>query len=198
MPDTRERLLCFEYLSRGSLKDHVSVASRGLQWRARYQIIRGICEGVQYLHRNNIVHSELRPTKVLLDDNMVPKIAYFCLSRCLVEHQCRAITPNRIESMGYMAPEAFAGFVTFMSDIYSLGIIIAEIRTGCKDIEKKNVLESWRTRLGTSFTDILLEQVRVCTEISIACINPNPERRPDMQRIIEMLDETECEEPAEQ
>jgi len=139
MPDTRERLLCFEYLSRGSLKDHVSVASRGLQWRARYQIIRGICEGVQYLHRNNIVHSELRPTKVLLDDNMVPKIAYFCLSRCLVEHQCRAITPNRIESMGYMAPEAFAGFVTFMSDIYSLGMIIAEIRTGCKDIEKKNV-----------------------------------------------------------
>jgi len=106
--------------------------------------------------------------------------------------------PNKIESMGYMAPEVFAGCITFTSDIYSLGIIIAEILTGRKDIAKENVLESWRTRLGTSLTDILLEQVRVCAEISISCINPNPERRPDMQRIIEMLDETECEEPAEQ
>ncbi|XP_039853417.1 uncharacterized protein LOC120711821 isoform X3 [Panicum virgatum] len=216
MPDTRERLLCFEYLSKGSLKDHVSVigkptistqnrtflwppvASRGLGWRARYQIIKGICEGVHYLHGNNIVHGELRLSNVLLDDNMDPKIAYFCLSRCFVEHQRSVIMPNKIESMGYMAPEVFAGCITFTSDIYSLGIIITEILTGRKDIAKENVLESWRTRLGTSLTDILLEQVRVCAEISIACINPNPERRPDMQCIIEMLDETECEEPAEQ
>ncbi|PAN34214.1 hypothetical protein PAHAL_6G075500 [Panicum hallii] len=198
MPDTRERLLCFEYLSKGSLKDYVSDASRGLEWRSRYQIIKGICEGIHYLHGNTIVHGELRPTNVLLDDNMDPKIACFCLSRCFVEHQRSAVTPNKIESMGYMAPDAFAGFITFMSDIYSLGIIIAEMLTGCKDIQKENVLESWRTRLGTSLTDILLEQVRVCTEISIACINPNQERRPDMQHIIEMLDETECEEPAEQ
>ncbi|XP_039853418.1 probable serine/threonine-protein kinase PBL11 [Panicum virgatum] len=215
MPDTRERLLCFEYLSNGSLKDHVSVigkptistqnrtflwppvASRGLEWGARYQIIKGICEGVHYLHGNNIVHGELRLSNVLLDD-MDPKIAYFCLSRCFVEHQRSVIMPNKIKSMGYMAPEVFAGCITFTSDIYSLGIIIAEILTGRKDIAKENVLESWRTRLGTSLTDILLEQVRVCTEIRIACINPNPERRPDMQRIIEMLDETECEEPAEQ
>jgi len=41
--------------------------------------------------------------------------------------------------MGYMAPEAFAGFITFMSDMYSLGIIIAEMLTGCKDIQKENV-----------------------------------------------------------
>jgi len=79
MPDTRETLLCFEYLSNGSLKDQVSVASRGLEWRPRYQIIKGICEGIHHLHINNIVHGELRPTNVLLDDNMVPKIDDFCL-----------------------------------------------------------------------------------------------------------------------
>jgi len=47
--------------------------------------------------------------------------------------------PNKIGSMGYMAPEVFAGCITFMSDIYSLGIIIAEILTGRKDIAKENV-----------------------------------------------------------
>jgi len=40
---------------------------------------------------------------------------------------------------GYMAPEVFAGCITFTSDIYSLGIIIAEILTGRKDIAKENV-----------------------------------------------------------
>jgi len=173
-------------------------ASRGLEWRLRYQIIKGICEGLHYIHGKKIVHGELRLTNVLLDDNMVPKIADFCLSRCFVEHQRRAIMPNKIGSMGYMAPEVFAGCITFMSDIYSLGIIIAEILTGRKDIAKENVLESWRTRLDTSSANILLEQVRVCAEISIACINPNPERRPDMQHIIEMLGETECKGSAEQ
>jgi len=98
-----------------------------------------------------------------------------------------------------MAPEVFAGFkITFMSDIYSLGIIITEMLTGCKDIPKESVLESWRTRLDTSLTDILLEQVRVCTEISMACVNPDPESRPNIQRIIKMLDEIKCEEPTEQ
>ena len=74
-------------------------ASLGLEWSVRYQIIKGICEGLHYLHGNRIVHGELRPTNVLLDDNMDPKIAYFCLSRCFVEHQRSVIMPNKIESM---------------------------------------------------------------------------------------------------
>ncbi|KAG2582501.1 putative receptor-like protein kinase At4g00960 isoform X1 [Panicum virgatum] len=198
MADMRERLLCFEDLSNGSLDRYVSDASLGLEWSVRYQIIMGICEGLHYLHRKKIVLGELRTTNILLDDKMVPKIDIFCLSRCFVEHQSRAIAPIKMESMGYMAPEAFAGFITFMSDIYSLGIIITEILTERKDLAKENVLESWRTKLGTSSTDVLLEQVRVCAEISMACKNPNPERRPDMQRIIKMLDETESKGPAEQ
>ena len=61
-----------------------------------YQIIKGICEGVHYLHQQRIIHMDLKPQNVLLDDNMVPRIADFGLSRRLSESKSRAITENMI------------------------------------------------------------------------------------------------------
>lgn len=74
-------------------------ASCGLKWRKRYQIIKGICEGLHYLHASRIVHLDLKPANILLDDNMVPKIADFGLSRCFDENQTRAITSKPAGSM---------------------------------------------------------------------------------------------------
>lgn len=139
MAEVPHRLLCFEYLSKGSLSNYitgrgmifdnniiceashtynlnheftisymtyhlnineVSVSttkrplhvprtdgSSGLEWRMRYQIIKGICQGLHYLHAKHIVHLDLNPTNILLDDNMVPKIAGFGISRCFGKHE---------------------------------------------------------------------------------------------------------------
>ncbi|OEL20850.1 hypothetical protein BAE44_0018131, partial [Dichanthelium oligosanthes] len=62
--------------------------------RISYQIIRGICDGLYYLHQRNIVHSDLKPENILLDHAMVPKIADFGLARCFLEEQTHAITLN--------------------------------------------------------------------------------------------------------
>ncbi|VAH85807.1 unnamed protein product [Triticum turgidum subsp. durum] len=78
MADVNQRLLCFEYLPNGSLD-----TSCGLQWRDRFQIITGICQGLHYLHQNSFMHLDLKPTNILLDDNLVPKLADFGLSRCI-------------------------------------------------------------------------------------------------------------------
>ena len=58
----------------------------GLGWDIRYRIIKGICHGLHYLHvewQHNapIIHMDLKPANILLDNNMVPKIADFGLSR---------------------------------------------------------------------------------------------------------------------
>jgi serine/threonine protein kinase len=58
--------------------------------RERYEIIKGICEGLHYLHAIHILHLDLKPANILLDDNMVPKIADFGLSRCFDEKQHQA------------------------------------------------------------------------------------------------------------
>ena len=70
----------------------IADASSGLDWDTRYKIIRGICDGLHYLHEEwqagtPIIHRDLKPANILLDDNMVPKIADFGLSRLFGELQ---------------------------------------------------------------------------------------------------------------
>ncbi|CAN6331711.1 unnamed protein product [Urochloa humidicola] len=192
MAEERQRLLCFEFLPKGGLDKYISDASGGLQWRTRYQIIRGICEGLHYLHEHKIVHVDLKPANILLDSYMVPKIADFGLSKFFGEKQTHAITSKLLGSQGYMAPEFYSRVITFKLDIYSLGVVIIEILTGQKGYpEIQNLLGNWSARFET-LQDIRLEHIKVCAEIAIKCIDSNPAKRPDTQRIIEMLDEMEC------
>ena len=72
--------------------------SSGLDWSTRYKIIEGICYGLHYLHEEwqvtPIIHMDLKPANIMLDGNMVPKIADFGLSRLFGEDQTRTCTSN--------------------------------------------------------------------------------------------------------
>ncbi|KAF7033792.1 hypothetical protein CFC21_044867 [Triticum aestivum] len=192
MADVQQRLLCFEYLPKGSLHEYITDSSSGLQWRDRYRIIKGVCQGLHHLHQQNIVHLDLKPANILLDDNFVAKIADFGLSRCFDEMQSRVITVKIGGTLGYLAPEFGNGEITYQFDIYSLGVIITEILTGKKGYHAvDNVVGSWSNVMEKSRRDVQLEQVRVCAEIGIECTNFNPANRPDMQYVINRLAETE-------
>uniref|UniRef100_A0ACD5ZPN6 Uncharacterized protein n=1 Tax=Avena sativa TaxID=4498 RepID=A0ACD5ZPN6_AVESA len=192
MAEVQQKLLCFEYLPNGSLHDYITDMYHGLRWRDRYQIITGICQGLHYLHQKNILHLDLKPANILLDDNWVPKITDFGISRCFDQMQSQVIT-NIAGTPGYLAPESFGHTeVTYRNsyrlDIYSLGVVIIEIVTGKKgyhDVDK--VVESWSNMLEKSRSKVQLEQVRVCLEIGIECTNFNPAKRPDTEHIISRL-----------
>ncbi|KAF6986946.1 hypothetical protein CFC21_004634 [Triticum aestivum] len=191
MADVRQRLLCFEFLPKGSLRGYITDTSCGLHWTYRYQIIIGICQGLHCLHQNNIVHLDLKPENILLDDNLVPKITDFGLSRCFRPMQSQTFTVHIRGTPGYVAPECCNGEITHRLDIYSLGIIIAEVLTGERlDLNDNvnKVVESWSAILEKPQRDVQLEQVRVCAEIAMKCMEFNPARRPDTQHIISVLD----------
>nr|XP_040247639.1 receptor-like kinase LIP1 isoform X2 [Aegilops tauschii subsp. strangulata] len=180
MAEVQNWLLCFEFASNGSLDKYINDAFQGLECIKRYQIITGICEGLLHLHEKRILHLDLKPANILLDDHMVPKITDFGLSRCLDKEQTRTSTMNPCVSLGYSASESFAGKFTFASDIYSLGVIIVEILTGEKGYpEEEGVVKTWMNRLeGSNQWETQLEQVRVCIKIGMECIDSNPKKRP--------------------
>jgi serine/threonine protein kinase len=65
---------------------------RGLEWHTRYEIIVGICKGLLHLHKEkHIIHMDLKPANILLDDQMVPKITDFGISR-LDRNSCSKTT----------------------------------------------------------------------------------------------------------
>ena len=73
----------------------------GLDWPIRYKIIKGTCEGLKHLHvemNPPIYHLDLKPANILLDNNMVPKIADFGLSRFITEEKTM-ITKNLVGTL---------------------------------------------------------------------------------------------------
>jgi serine/threonine protein kinase len=117
------RALCFEYLDNGSLQKHLSGMQNlhfqyvrkifvmcvciiflfttadelnGLDWHTRFKIIKGTCEGLNYIHEEleaPIYHLDLKPDNILLAKDMVPKIADFGLSR-IFDKEPKRTTPN--------------------------------------------------------------------------------------------------------
>ncbi|KAF8641936.1 hypothetical protein HU200_067649 [Digitaria exilis] len=90
--------LCFEYMHGGSLDMYLSDECTGLDWNVRYKIIKGICKGLKYLHeelRSPIYHLNLKPANILLDENMLPKITDFSLSR-IFQNESTQVTMNVI------------------------------------------------------------------------------------------------------
>ncbi|KAE8770742.1 myosin-15-like [Hordeum vulgare] len=183
--EVTERLLCLEYLPKGSLDKHLSDESSGLDWSTRYNIIEGICYGLCHLHEQTdtkIIHLDLKPANILLDDRMVPKITDFGLSR-LLDQQQTLYTESRHGTFGYMPPEIFhGGTITPKSDIFSLGVIIMEVITGHKDYPDvtrespddyiERALTKWRVVLQISPCNESLEtyskQIKRCIQVILS------------------------------
>lgn len=203
--DMAEKLLCYEYLPKGSLDKYLYDESCELSWNTRFKIIEGICRGLQFLHelQRAIIHMDLKPGNILLGDNMVPKIADFGLSRLFGQEQTRTLTLNVVGSRGYMAPEYhYKGEISTKSDIFSLGVLIIEIVTGLKvnsnseDISSKhlidNVRKNWTKmpQIASKYPSLeanYLQQVKRCIGIGLTCVNENPKDRPSIGEIVNKL-----------
>ncbi|KAI4986742.1 hypothetical protein ZWY2020_019372 [Hordeum vulgare] len=153
-----ECLLCLEFLPRGSLDKYISGASSGLDWPTRLKIIKGVSYGLQYLHEQSdgpIIHLDLKPANILLDENVIPKITDFGLSR-LVDKKQTIHTATASGTLGYMLPEyLLRGIITTMSDVFCLGVIIMEVITGHRDYPRD---------IRTSSTEFIEFVRKICTD----------------------------------
>lgn len=203
-----ESLLCYEYLPMGSLHTNLfdESASR-IDWDTRYKIIKGICQGLLFLHRLPLIHLDLKPQNILLDHNMIPKITDFGYSRLFGQKETRMYTVNSVGSVGYKAPEFLVrGEISARSDIYSLGLIIMEITTrerNCPSINQQSARkyvdkvknnwagESGEDRMMTEYPELgedRLHQLKACIKIGLRCVELDQHRRPTIKKIVNDLD----------
>ncbi|KAM3345632.1 hypothetical protein ACQJBY_020235 [Aegilops geniculata] len=208
LADVTKRALCFEFMEKGSLNSYLSDESDGHGWRKRYAIIKGICNGLKYLHEElkpPIFHLDLKPANILLDKNMIPKIADFGLSRFFKEENSH-ITNSPIGTLGYLPPEFIHHrIISNKLDIFSLGVVVIKIIAGptghCRSAEMTSeqfieiVHGNWMNRLQSAVSGDLLEsyseQVKRCIEIALSCVEADRRKRPTIGNIVKMLNETE-------
>ncbi|GLU19431.1 hypothetical protein SLE2022_356830 [Rubroshorea leprosula] len=203
----QHRLLVYEYMSNGSLASYLFGNLRP-SWYQRAQIAFGTARGLVYLHEecsNQIIHCDIKPQNILLDDSLTARISDFGLAKLLKTGQTRTVTAIR-GTKGYVAPEWFKNKpVTIKVDVYSFGILLLELiccrRSFEQDLEDENqmILADWaydcyeegRLYLLVQEDEEAIQDIKRVERfvmIAIWCIQDDPSSRPTMKRVSQMLE----------
>nr|XP_048319171.1 G-type lectin S-receptor-like serine/threonine-protein kinase RLK1 [Ziziphus jujuba var. spinosa] len=127
--EEQHRLLVYEFLEKGTLARSL-LGEVKPSWTQRKKTAFGIARGLNYLHkecRKRIIHCDIKPENILLDENEDARISDFGLANLLSPNQINT-KPKIRGTEGYVAPDWFrAGPVSVKVDVYSFGVVLLEI-----------------------------------------------------------------------
>ena len=120
--------IVMEYVDGVTLKEYMQ--EHKLSLNAVLEIGVRLADALQHAHSQKIIHCDIKPQNILLDQNMNPKIADFGIAK-MVTNQTMVYSKSVMGSVHYISPEqASGGQITASSDVYSLGIVLFEMLTG--------------------------------------------------------------------
>ncbi|KAL6177565.1 hypothetical protein ACLB2K_049091 [Fragaria x ananassa] len=172
-------------------------------WEVRLRVAIEVAGAISYLHSSAsspIYHRDIKSSNILLDGKFRAKVADFGTSRSVAIGKTHRTMTNIQGTFGYLDPEYFQSIqFTDKSDVYSLGVVLAELLTGRKPIFQRTPQEP--TSLATYFlesmeqnhlSDILDDQVVndgskeelvAVANLAKRCLNLNGRRRPTMKEV---------------
>ncbi|CAI0555653.1 unnamed protein product [Linum tenue] len=204
----KNHLLVYEYMSNGSLASLLFKADPRPNWYTRAQIAISVARGLVYLHEEcstQIIHCDIKPQNILLDESLTAKISDFGLAKLLKVEQTRTMTAIR-GTKGYVAPEWFRNMaITTKVDVYSFGVVLLELvccRRGFEMEgyeEEEMVLVDWAHecygdrmvgRLVEKDEEAMKDLVKVerFVKIGLWCVQEDPCLRPEMKKVVHMLE----------
>ncbi|PHT29036.1 putative receptor-like protein kinase [Capsicum baccatum] len=225
------RFLVYEYIFNGSL-DKWIFRRRGirgcLSLDLRCRVAVDVAKALSYLHhdcRSCILHLDVKPENILLDENHRAILADFGLSKLMGKDESRVVTTIR-GTRGYLAPEwLLENGISEKSDVYSYGMVLLEMIGGRRNITlaeehgKSKSKFSYFPKIvseklaGGKILDVVddrlarevaagggrvIEQVKRLACVALSCIQERPSRRPTMARVVEMLEARAPVEPPTQ
>ncbi|KAF7018712.1 hypothetical protein CFC21_031968 [Triticum aestivum] len=208
----KERILVYEYMENKSLNVYIfgtPSLRASLNWAKRLEIIHGIAHGVAYLHGGSgksVIHRDLKPGNILLDDEWNAKVADFGTAKLFAVDQ---MAPDQtvVVSPGYAAPEyERQGEMTLKCDVYSFGVILLETLSGQRNgsmqrlllhawglWEQSKTVELLDTSIALPLPESepeLLSGLKRCIQIGLLCVQEMPSDRPTMSAIVALLTST--------
>ncbi|XP_047259470.1 receptor kinase-like protein Xa21 isoform X1 [Capsicum annuum] len=140
--------LVLEYMTNGSLEKYLYSHNYFLDTKQRLRIMIDVACALEYLHHGcllPVIHCDVKPSNVLLDEDMVAHLSDFGISKLLGEDQGDLYTKT-VATLGYIAPEyGLDGIVSTKCDVYSYGIMLLETLTRRKpnEFEGDLSLKQW-------------------------------------------------------
>ncbi|XP_013617106.1 PREDICTED: probable receptor-like protein kinase At1g67000 [Brassica oleracea var. oleracea] len=209
-----KRAIIYEFLGNGSLDKFISrKSSVNLDWATLYQIALGVARGLEYLHhgcKTRIVHFDIKPQNVLLDEDFCPIVSDFGLAKlCEKKESVLSLLDTR-GTVGYIAPEMISrvyGSVSHKSDVCSYGMLVLEM-IGARNKESAHqdsasntssiYFPEWvyrdlelgkpRRLIENGINNEEEEVAKKMALVGLWCIQPSPLDRPPMNRVVEMME----------
>ncbi|KAK9675824.1 hypothetical protein RND81_11G034000 [Saponaria officinalis] len=203
------RLLVYEFMPRGSLENHLfRRGPQPISWTTRIKVAIGAAKGLSFLHdaESQVIYRDFKASNILLDADFHAKLSDFGLAKAGPTGDRTHVSTQVMGTQGYAAPEYVAtGRLSAKSDVYSYGVVLLELLTGRRALDKSKVtdeqnLVDWaKPYLGDRrklfrIMDTKLEgqypQKAAFTVASLAvkCLNPEPRLRPKMSEVLEELE----------
>ncbi|XP_021834220.1 probable LRR receptor-like serine/threonine-protein kinase At3g47570 [Prunus avium] len=211
------KALVLQYMPNGSLENWLYYRGYSLHILQRMNIMIDVASGLEYLHQGYsipIVHCDLKPSNILLDDEMVAHVADFGIAKLLDGGDSMTQTMT-LATVGYMAPEyGMEGIVSRSGDVYSFGILVMETFTRRKptdemfgeemnikqwvanslvlpDAKIDEVVDANLLGIGTEQEDDDHVRKRDCLssimQLALACCAESPEERMNMKEAVATL-----------
>ncbi|XP_057482620.1 receptor-like protein kinase FERONIA [Actinidia eriantha] len=204
--EDHEMILVYEYMSRGTLRDHLYDSDNPpLSWKKRLQICIEAAKGLHYLHAGTkcmIIHRNVKTTNILLDDKWVTKVADFGLSKANPNNMSNTHISTVVKGTpGYLDPEYYRRQqLTEKSDVYSFGVVLFEVLCARRPLD--NTLEKDQVNLadwarscyenrtldqivdGNLEGEIAPECLKKFGEIAVSCLHDDGIKRPLMNEVV--------------
>ncbi|KAL4609775.1 hypothetical protein ACB092_08G005400 [Castanea dentata] len=146
--DGDQRLLVYDYVSGGSLEDHlldIGPDQKPLDWFTRIRIAFGAAKGLEYLHDKAnppVIYRDLKSSNILLDEDFNPKLSDVGLAKLGPLGDNTNLSSRVMGTYGYSAPEYTKScHLTLKSDVYSFGVVLLELITGRRAIDTTRPIE---------------------------------------------------------
>jgi serine/threonine protein kinase len=210
------RMIVYEYIENDSLSNILFKNHILLDWKQRFNIDVGIAKGLAYLHHEClewVVHCDVKPDNILLDQDFEAKIIDFGLEKLVKRNESNQVTSQVRGTVGYITPEWISGLpITAKVDVYSYGVVLLELVSGTRasdmsagvddelHMELRNLARILADKVNREeqswigeFADYRLDgqlnclQARTLIKLAVSCLEEDKNKRPTMETIVETL-----------